>query len=231
VLAHIQLRKGTTIMTNDYGQQGIAPIAEAVVPDTNAAVLKPVPWYRRSKLLAILIGLLLLIMLVRACGGGDNNVATPAAETAANVQESPIEEVTVEPTEPQTPQAEETVAAAENWTTIGTWPIDLQQNAVGTQSGQTPVFTLNGGPVRLIVSQNAEETGSNSVIYLLPEGATVATNAAGEIEVASITSMNIGNQTDTVRPIDDEFPAGSYYLTVNATGISDLSITVEELQQ
>ena len=170
---------------------------------------------RVSGLKKIFVVLILFALLVAlgACGGDTVPVDSGQVQ---NVPE-PVSEIESEPEPPTI--IEPTVD--DDWVALESFEFRFVDDTTRLESN---VFELSGGEVRLSYEVVATSVGGNALIYLLPEGATLATDAAGNLSIAVQDVTAIGNR-DGTQVVERD--AGMYYLLVNTSSVESVLITVE----
>ncbi|MDR1753698.1 MAG: hypothetical protein LBR74_02185, partial [Eubacterium sp.] len=92
-------------------------------------------------------------------------------------------------------------------------------------------FALSGGQIKVTYEiESAADTGV-ALIYILKEGATKSQNEDGELDIAiqDVSAMTLSAGTETGEEIlENEKPAGNYYLDVNTTDLTSYKVYVYE---
>jgi len=94
-----------------------------------------------------------------------------------------------------------------------------------SEHGESNVFALSGGDVRIKYNVTAASTGGNAMIYVLKEGETATADAAGNSDIKTADAWPMGTKSGE-EIVKKE--AGNYFIYVNSSSISDYKITVEE---
>lgn len=92
-------------------------------------------------------------------------------------------------------------------------------------AGSSGVFKASGNPIRITYTTVSTSTGGNAMIYMLEKGTTVSQDANGNIRVAQADAMAFGTKTSSQTI---QKAAGEYFIDVNSSSISSITITVEE---
>ncbi|MDR0308684.1 MAG: hypothetical protein LBH87_01995 [Coriobacteriales bacterium] len=117
------------------------------------------------------------------------------------------------------------IELSRRWTVVG----ELEGNFSGIAGAkESDPFTLNGGKVRITVTQTAISTGGNGLIYIIPVGETISEDANGNLDAKVQDMTAIGDASEKQETIDKE--AGQYFIYFNTVGLSDFKIVIEELK-